>query len=80
MPVPGSVRLVPASGRLRARAATDTARVPTPLLQPLLRTQSHFAVQFGAGIFAVDEVAESAAHAPFSAIQSTTRFSEIGDR
>ena len=69
--------LVSPSGWLGTRAAADAACVATALLEPLLCAQSQFSVQLGTGIFAMDEVAEPSADAPFTTIQSATRFPEI---
>jgi hypothetical protein len=69
--------LVPPAGRLWARTAADAARISAALLEPLLGAQSQLAVKLGRRIFAMNEIAEPSSDTPFSAIETTTRFSEI---
>ena len=76
----GSTRLVSPPCGFRTRAAAGTASITASLLQPLLRAESQLAVELGAGIFAMNEIAKSSTDTSFSTIETTTRFSKICDR
>ena len=51
--------------------------IPAPLLQPLPRAHVHVAVQLGARLLPVYEIAEAAADAALARIQATTGLAEI---
>jgi hypothetical protein len=55
-------------GRLRTRTPASTSRVPASFFEPLLGAQAKLMVELGAGIFPVNEIAESASYASFAAI------------
>ena len=73
------VHLVSSPGGLGAGAAAGTARISAALLQPLLGAQSELTVKLRRRIFPVNEIAEAPSYTPFTAIESTTGFSEIRD-
>jgi hypothetical protein len=60
--------LEPPPGRLRTRTPASTSWVPASFLQPLLGAQAKLTVELGAGIFPVNEIAESASYASFATI------------
>ena len=68
-----------APGGLGARAAAGAARISAALLEPLLGAQSQLAIKLRCRIFPVNEIAEAPSYTPFTAIEPTTGFSEIGD-
>ena len=78
-PYPRAHPSIPLPRRLRARTPTHTPLIMTPHPQPLLRPQLQLPLQLRARLLPVDEIAESAPHAPFAAVQPAARFSEIGD-
>lgn len=63
-------------GTRRPRRATG---IPASLLEPLLGAQRQVAVELVAGILAVDEVAETAAHAALAAVEPAAGLAEVGD-
>jgi hypothetical protein len=65
---------------LRRGTLAHTPLIPAPFFQPLLGGQFQLSVQLRTWFFPVYEVAESASYTSFSAVQSTTGFSEIRDR
>jgi len=71
---------LPLPRTLRGRAPREASRIPPPKLQPLLHTQLQLPLQILTWFFPMDEVAESTPDTPFPRVQSTTSFSEIGNR
>jgi len=61
------------------RGAGDTPLVTAPLAEPLLCAELDFAVQLGAGLLAMNEVAEATTDTALATVQSAARFSEVGD-
>lgn len=74
-----ALALVTLAGGLGARAAADALVVATAHLKPLLSRQGEVALELGAGVLAVDEVAEAAADAALARVQSAARLAEVGD-
>lgn len=72
-------QLVSPPGRLRAGASAGAARISAALLKPLLSAESELTVKLRRRIFPVNEIAEAPSYTPFTAIESTTGFSEIRD-
>jgi hypothetical protein len=64
----------------RRRTPTHTPLITTPLLKPFARAHIELAVQLSGRFLAMYEVAETAANAPFAAVETTTSFAKIGDR
>lgn len=73
------MHLVSSPGGLGAGATAGTAGISAALLQPLLGAQSELTVKLGRRIFPMNEITESPPYTPFTAIESTTGFSEIRD-
>ncbi len=66
--------------RLRARTPTHTPLIMPPHPQPLLRPQLQLPLQLGTRLLPMDEIAEPSSDTPFPTVETTTCFSEIGDR
>lgn len=75
-PTPPSI---PLPRRLRTRTLTHTPLIPPPRPQPLLRPQLQLAIQLGARLLPVYEVAEATPHAAFAAVEPAASFPEVGD-
>lgn len=66
-------------GRRGRWAPRHAPGVSATLLQPLPRAHVEIAIEFGGGLLAMNEVAESAAHAAFARVEAAARLAEIGD-
>lgn len=66
-------------GRFRTRRSRRATAL-RPHLEPLLGAQLQLAVQFRAGVLAMDEITESAPNAALPAVQTTARLAEVGNR
>jgi hypothetical protein len=60
--------LISPPGRLWTRTPASTSRVPASFFEPLLGAQAELTVELRAGIFPVNEIAESASYTSFAAI------------
>lgn len=76
---PASPHLVPLPRRLGTGTPARAPLVAAPQAQPLLRAQLDLAVQLGARVLAVDEVAEAAAHAALARVEAAAGLAEVGD-
>lgn len=68
---------IPPPRRFRAGTTRDAALIASPQLQPLLSGQHEVALELGGRHFAMDEVAEAAAHAALAAVEPAARFAEV---
>lgn len=71
---------IPLLRRLRTRTPTHTPLIMPPLPQPLLHPQLQLPLQLRTRLLPMNEIAEPASYAAFTAIESTARLSEIGHR
>jgi hypothetical protein len=67
----------PLPRRLRAWTPRQAALIPAALAQPLLGRQRELAVELVAGLLAVDEVAEAAAHAAVARVEAAAGLPEV---
>jgi hypothetical protein len=65
---------------LRRRTLAHTPLISSPFFQPFLGGQFQLSIQFSTRFFPVYKIAEPSSDTSFSAVQSTTCFSEIRDR
>lgn len=70
----------PPSRWLGRRGPTGALLIPPTHAQPLLGAELELAVQVFAGVLAMDEVAEAAAHAAVARVEAAAGFAEIGHR
>jgi hypothetical protein len=68
---------IPLPRRLRTRTPTRAPLIPAPLSKPLLGAKLQLALQLVTGILAMNEVAESASHTAFPAIEPAACFAEV---
>ena len=67
----------PLPRRLRTRTLRHAPLIPSPLPQPLLRTQLQLALQLITRLLPVNEITKPAPHTPLAAIQPTARLAKI---
>ena len=80
MPKPSpTLPSIPLPRRLRTWTLTHAPLIPPPRPQPLLRPQLQLAIQLGARLLPMYEIAEAPPHAAFAAVEPAARFPEIGD-
>lgn len=63
--------------RFRTRTPRHTPLIPPPLPQPFLRPQFQLPIQFRTRLLPMYEIAKTPSYAPLTAVEPTTRFSEI---
>lgn len=68
---------IPPPRRLRARRPRRAPLALAAGTQPLLGREHQFAIELFAGVLAVDEVAESTAHASLATIEPAARLAEV---
>lgn len=63
----------------RRGTPTHAPLISATLLEPLPRAHIHIPVQLGAGLLAMDEIAEAAADAALAGVEAAARLAEVGD-